>query len=205
MMRLNQVVTKLILGLAGLALTLPVVGATIPRPAPEYTYQTGPNTTGNFSQYKGKLLVVEFLLTGCSHCQKISRELQALQTEFGPKGLQVVGVAIDDQYGNRVGPFKQEQGVTFPVGFIRNKDSAYGFLEYSVMKAMLMPQLVIIDRSGVIQRQISGEEPILGENSAVQLRAIIEKMLGPAAASKTAPKTTSAKPATATSPKKASL
>ena len=48
------------------------------------------------ADWRGKVLVLNFWATWCSPCREEMPEFDALQKELGGKGLQFVGVAIDD-------------------------------------------------------------------------------------------------------------
>lgn len=47
-------------------------------------------------EWRGKVLVLNFWATWCPPCREEMPEFDALQKELGDKGLQFVGVAIDD-------------------------------------------------------------------------------------------------------------
>src|SRR5438270_13418944 len=72
------------------------VSAEIPRQSPDYTIMLPGGKQTTVSGYKGKVIALEFLLTTCSHCQETSRILTKLAKEYGPKGFQPLGVAIND-------------------------------------------------------------------------------------------------------------
>ena len=90
---------------------LAVSGAVIPRPAPELSVNT-PSGPFRLSQLKGKVTVVEIMSTTCPHCQNSSKILSKLNTEYGPKGFSVLGMAIND--GANAAQFTKEFGVNFP-------------------------------------------------------------------------------------------
>ena len=57
-----------------------------------------PDTSGReqpLKQWKGKLLVVNFWATWCEPCREEMPRFVKLQDEYGDKGLQFVGIAID--------------------------------------------------------------------------------------------------------------
>ena len=45
---------------------------------------------------KGKVVLLDFWATWCAPCRKSMPELQALHAKYGPRGLVVVGVSIDE-------------------------------------------------------------------------------------------------------------
>jgi thiol-disulfide isomerase/thioredoxin len=64
-------------------------------------------------QWKGKVLVVNFWATWCVPCRKEIPEFVRAQASLGPRGLQVVGVAIDDV--DKVRPYVSEAKINYPV------------------------------------------------------------------------------------------
>src|SRR5271154_3951414 len=68
----------------------------VPRPAKEFVCSDQNGKRIALSSYKGKVVVVQFLSTSCSHCQAMSQMLTRLQAEFGPKGFQAIGVAFNE-------------------------------------------------------------------------------------------------------------
>ena len=54
----------------------------------------GKDTT--LAAYKGKVVLIDFWASWCAPCIIEIPHLNALQKQFGPKGFQVVGIAMDD-------------------------------------------------------------------------------------------------------------
>src|SRR5580704_9880939 len=75
---------------------IPVDAASLPRKAAELQIQMNGAKPIELSQYRGKPVVLAFVLTTCSHCQFTTGLLVKLQTEFVSKGLQVIECAIND-------------------------------------------------------------------------------------------------------------
>jgi len=167
--------------------------AEIPRPAPDLTINLSPNRQIKLSQYRGKTVVLAFILTYCTHCQAVTRGLIKDQEELGPKGLQVVACAIEDMAATAVPDFNRQFAPNFPVGYT-SSTVAWNFLEHSPVMGFFMPAVVFIDRNGVIRAQYEGKDDLLKE--ATQQAAVREKILevmnGPAPA---APKAGPAKKA----------
>ena len=117
-------------------------------------------------------------MTTCPQCQDSSRILSKIQTEYAAKGVQVLGVAIDDGAGLKLPDYVRQYATTFPVGVLPHQ-VATGFLQASVMEPLMMPQVVIIDRQGMIREQYSGNDP-WHRNADKNLRAAIAKYAGEA-------------------------
>ena len=154
---------------------VPAFSASLPRPAPELIIDMPDGSQLNLNKYKGKVIAVEFLLTGCSHCQDASRTLAKLTKEYGPKGFQPVGGAINDDAAQQLAAFIKNQEVNYPIGLIK-RDKAMAFLQHSVMMTMSMPQLVFVDRKGIIRAQYGGTSPFFNDEEK-NMREQIESLL----------------------------
>lgn len=161
----------------------------VPRPSPEFAANLPGGGQFLLSQYRGKVVAVEFLLTTCPHCQECARHLETLQREFGPRGFQALGVAVNEPALQLVPGFVKSQGLTFPVGAAPALESMYQYLELSMMSRPLMPQVAFLDRKGTIVAQYAGNDPFMASDQLEKnLRAQVEGMLKAAPAGKPAAK-----------------
>jgi peroxiredoxin len=179
---------------AALLLTLlPGVRAQqLPRKAPDYAINLVDGKTLPLSQYQGHPVVMAFILTYCSHCQKTIGLLTADQKEFGPRGLQVLASAIESNAQAAVPAFLRNFQPPFPVGY-NTGDSALAFMQHPVVKVPMMPLVAFIDRGGNIRAQYEGDDPFFGDQIEQNLRRQIEALLkagGPAKKSTAAPQKT---------------
>ena len=177
---------------------IPAFTADIPRPAPELVIKQANNQPDLLlSRFRGKVVALEFILTTCGHCQKASQVMNKVYRDFGARGLQPLSVAINDMANMFVAEFAKQYGLNFPVGYV-HRDSASEFLQHSRMKSMMMPQLVIIDRKGVIRAQYPGDDKFFTGNDEQNLREALEPLLkeGMAPAKKTTTSSTTPKKST---------
>ena len=106
-----------------------------------------PDTQGHeqaFAQWKGKVIVVNFWATWCVPCREEMPQFVKAQRELGGRGVQFVGIAIDQP--DKIDAFAKELNLNYPalVG-------GYGAIELS--KTMgnrlgALPFTVIVDRAG---------------------------------------------------------
>lgn len=150
---------------------------TLPRPASEFTIHLPGGKQVLLSQYKGKTVALIFILTYCPHCQKIVSFLAQDQQEYGSRGFQVLASAIEDGAAAAVPGFVKKFNPPFPVGS-NARPPVLDFLQHPVAERLLMPQLVFIDRKGLIRAEYTGDAPFLDEAQADKnLRAKIEELL----------------------------
>ncbi len=155
---------------------------TIPRPAiAGYTVSLDRGRQFTVGEYKGKVIAFALILTTCSHCQETSQLLSKLNSELGPRGFQPLAAAINEN--PEVPRFIHDFHINFPVGTV-TRETVYSFLEHSVMRpALNMPQLVFIDRAGMVRAQYSGEDSFF-ENQNKNIRDMVLKLLAEPAAKK---------------------
>jgi len=150
------------------------VAAELPRQAPELAINLAPNKAIKLSEYRGKTVVLAFILTYCAHCHAVVRGLIKDQAELGPKGLQVVACAIEDMAATAVPGFVRQFAPGFPVGYAPNTE-ALRFLQHPLHLGFYMPALVFIDKTGVIRAQYEGRDDMLKETT--QEKTVREKIL----------------------------
>jgi len=140
-----------------LGLSLLAVEPSGARPAPELTFTLPGKGPTQLSQYRGKVVALAFMFTTCPHCQAKSKELTKLQEEFGPRGLQVLGIATNPNADLLVENFVKDYKVGFPVGYMAS-DHLITFMNFSPTDRWVVPQLALIDRKGNIRYQTTATE-----------------------------------------------
>jgi len=156
--------------------------APVPRPSKEFTVATPQGQQILFSSLKGKVVVVQFLFTWCPHCQAFSKILTVLNNEYGPRGFQALGVAFDDDVTKDKVVTYTQQFAGFPVG-VSSRATVFSYLGLSELERIGVPQIVIIDRKGVIREQSKAEGGgPLGD--AAHLKPLIESLLAESAPGK---------------------
>lgn len=152
-----------------------MVAATVPRPAPEFAVLIPKGNQILLSQYRGKVVLIEFLFTTCPHCQTASQIMSRLQTEYGPQGFQAVGVAFNDMAHMLVPDFVRDYKVNYPVGY-SPREPIQNFLQAPENEALHVPQLVFIDRKGVIRQQSLARGDTVTHTEA-NMRKMIQQLL----------------------------
>jgi len=161
-------------------------GSQVPRSAPELQIQVPSGKPISLSQYKGKPVLLAFILTTCSHCQHTTGFLVKLQNEFGAKGLQVIECAVNTNADSLIPDFVKTYKTNFPVGYNFDTDYILGpFFQHSGDRGPTMPMLVFIDRKGMIRAEYEGADDFVSSpNQEQNIRAEIQKLLARPAASR---------------------
>jgi len=164
------------------------IGATIPRPSPDFAVYLNDGTQIHLNQYQGKVVVMAFILTTCPHCQFTCGVLTKLQKEYGPAGLQVIASAIEDMSKLNLPDFIRNFQPAYPVGY-NLREGVQDYLQHPVIYRLLMPQVAIIDRKGTIRAQYAGDDKFFEKaDQEKNFRAVLEPLLkegtGPTSARK---------------------
>ncbi len=147
------------------------------RKAPNVTITTPAGKTDSVAAHRGEVVLIQFLLTDCTHCQATARTFSKLQKEF-PKKFHVMGVAFNESavaQPSLIAHFIESNGVVFPVGSA-DRDTVLKHLNLSVMSRLSVPQIMLIGKDGAIRAQSNplGTPELQDEAS---MRARIQKLL----------------------------
>ncbi|MDN5849490.1 MAG: TlpA family protein disulfide reductase [Nitrococcus sp.] len=119
----------------------------------------------SISEWDGKVVVLNFWASWCEPCRREIPLLIDLQRQYGERGLQVVGVAIDSRAAIR--DFAKRVGINYPVLYgiepAMNVAASYGDEQGT------LPYTVVLDRDGRMRQIFRKEikrpaiEPVLRE------------------------------------------
>jgi thiol-disulfide isomerase/thioredoxin len=87
-----------------------------PKPKPAqftFTLKDANNRSVKLSDFKGKVIVLNFWATWCIPCRAEIPALVDLQSKYGTKGLQVIGVSVDDPI-EKMKPFVGQYKINYP-------------------------------------------------------------------------------------------
>jgi len=118
--------------------------------APDFTLESLEGKSVRLSDLRGKAVLLNFWATWCVPCKIEMPWLVELQGEYGPQGLQIVGVAMDDSSKEDIAKFVKDMGVNYPV--LLGKEAvgdAYGGVPG-------LPESFFISRDGRIVDKIIG-------------------------------------------------
>jgi thiol-disulfide isomerase/thioredoxin len=185
---------KLLISLLALSVPVaaPLAAQQVPRKAGEWTIQVPGGKPVSLAAYKGKPVLLAFILTTCPHCQHAVELLSKLQPEYAPRGLQILASAIDLNGITAVPLFVKLMHPPFPVGF-DDSNATLDFAGFSPVRLPRMPIILFIDRHGMVREQHDGADVVyFGDQEEQNLRKSINDLLGPAkpAAGKAASKNT---------------
>lgn len=120
------------------------------RLAPDFTLTESSGKPIRLSDYRGKVVLLNFWATWCPPCKAEIPWFVEFQQTYGERNLVVLGVSLDEDGWASVRPFLDRQRVTYPVVIGNEEVSAlYGGIES-------LPTTLIIDQSGRIAATHTG-------------------------------------------------
>jgi len=104
----------------------------------------------SLSDYKGKIVFLNFWATWCPPCRKEMPSMESLQNKFGTEDFVILAVATDRKGADLVRPFVEEKKLSFKVLIDDKSDvaDAYGVIA--------LPTTYIIGRDGIIIELVRG-------------------------------------------------
>ena len=120
------------------------------QPAPDFELASLDGKNLKLSDFHGKAVLLNFWATWCEPCKVEMPWFVDLQKKYGPQGLQVLGVAMDDSSPKDIADFAQKMGVNYPI--VIGKEAVgneYGGVPY-------LPSTFYINREGKVIDRVFG-------------------------------------------------
>jgi cytochrome c biogenesis protein CcmG, thiol:disulfide interchange protein DsbE len=127
-----------------------------------------PNAEKALASYRGQVVLLNIWATWCGPCRVEMPSIEALHRDFGPKGLRVVAVSVDDAgHERRITDFAKEYGLTFELWH----DAAGGVQKR--YQTTGVPETFLIGRDGTIRKKEIGA----ANWNSPSRRAVVEALL----------------------------
>jgi len=131
-----------------------------------------PDLEGNMrdlSEWDGQARLVNFWATWCAPCRREIPLLKKTQEEYGEKGLQVIGVAVD--YQEDVVAYAETARFNYPI--LIGQEDAMAAAETSGMDFVGLPVTMLVSADGDLIKMHMGE---LLESHIEQIVDVVERM-----------------------------
>ncbi len=99
---------------------------------------------------KGKVVIIDFWATWCPPCREAIPDLIDLKKQYGPRGLEVVGISLDENAERILPRFVHDFGINYPV-VIGSEEIAAAF-----GGILGLPTTFIVDREGMVRSRFMG-------------------------------------------------
>ena len=133
----------------------------------------------DLKQYRGKAVVVIMISTTCMHCITAVQSLTAMQTQYGAQGLQVVGLAGDNNASDAVPAFVEQYHPNYPFGYLQKDD----FLKLAGLPSdgrPFVPVVLFVDPKGMVRNRMFGNDTEM-KNTQVALARGVKDLLAQSA------------------------
>lgn len=155
----------------------PAVGPKLPRKADNIAIQIAPEKYIWLSEHSGQTCVLAFILTTCVHCQFTTGVLNHIAKDYTGKDVWFAASAVEPMSSLNIPDFKIKFTPAFPVGY--NEQSYVAkFLGLPPNDPVFFPQVVFIDRNGIIRAQFNGgDKPMEKDIQEKTLRETLDKTI----------------------------
>jgi thiol-disulfide isomerase/thioredoxin len=119
-------------------------------PAPQVVLKDIAGRTLRLSNYKGKVVLLNFWATWCSPCRAEMPDLVKWQREYRKRGLQVIGITYPPEELAEVRKFVRSIKVNYPIALGGKQTKAL------FDKGENLPITVVIDKKGMILEVVQG-------------------------------------------------
>ena len=119
------------------------------RTMPELVMRQLDGGTWRMAEHRGQVVLVNYWASWCGPCWEETPGLIRLSQEMGPKGLAVVGVAIDEGGAGKVRKFVDEFRVPYPVAMPERMSQ----VEYGLEG---VPTTILVDKQGRVAKAYVG-------------------------------------------------
>ena len=134
--------------------------------APDFTLLNLENKTVSLSDFKDKVVMINFFATYCPPCRMEIPDFVKLQDKYEKEGFTVIGITVDDNPTVLLPPFIQRLGINYPV----LQATSRVLQDYRNVYAL--PRTFILDRKHHIIRDYTGMV------SEEEIEPVIKKALG---------------------------
>lgn len=144
------------------------INALVGHEAPGFSLQNLDGKIVNLSEFKGKVVILDFWATWCGPCRMEIPAFIQLQKKYGKRGFTFVGVSLDRKGPAVVREYVKKTGMNYPQ-LMGSNDVIENYGNFNGI-----PTTFIIDRKGVIRNVFQGYHPeevfereiqkLLGEN-----------------------------------------
>jgi cytochrome c biogenesis protein CcmG/thiol:disulfide interchange protein DsbE len=152
-MKYRALIALLVLGAAFAAAGCREGGKLVGQSAPDFSLKDLDGSIVRLSNYRGKVVIVNFWATWCPPCREEIPDFVDLFTVYSGRGLVILGIGLDREGEKALKPFAEKNRIAYPL-LVGNAEiaRAWGGID-------AIPATFIIDRQGIVRKQYVGFRP----------------------------------------------
>jgi peroxiredoxin len=154
-------------GESGKGLSSPEVGVDVGQIAPDFKIKNLKGGLTALSEYRGKVVMINFWATWCGPCLAEMPSMEAMYQRYPRKDFEILAVSIDTIGEPPVRLFVENLNLSFPV-LMDNQ-----FTVNDHFQVRVVPTSILIDRKGVVSQRVLGAKDWAGPDS----RAVVDKLI----------------------------
>ncbi|MCX6349869.1 MAG: TlpA disulfide reductase family protein [Candidatus Aureabacteria bacterium] len=152
-MKYHALIALLVLGAAFAAAGCREGGKQVGQPAPDFSLKDLDGASVRLSNYRGKVVIVNFWATWCPPCREEIPDFVDLFTAYSGRGLVILGIGLDREGEKALKPFAEKYRIAYPL-LVGNAETARAWGGVDAI-----PATFIIDRQGIVRKQYVGSQP----------------------------------------------
>ena len=118
--------------------------------AANFSLKSADGTSFELNKYKGKVVVVNFWATWCGPCRKEIPDFIEAYKKYKSKGLEIIGISLDQDGWTRVTPYVKQSNINYPV-VLGDEQVVQNYGGFNAI-----PTTFIVDKNGIIVDQHTG-------------------------------------------------
>ncbi len=118
--------------------------------APDFTLENMQGEKVNLSQYRGKVVIVNFWATWCPPCRTEMPSMEVLHETFKDDGLVLLAINVEQSGAKVVSEFLKESPYSFPILLDEQNQTQNSYTVFQY------PSSFIVDREGIVVKKLVG-------------------------------------------------
>jgi cytochrome c biogenesis protein CcmG/thiol:disulfide interchange protein DsbE len=133
--------------------------------APDFRFKDQSGQQFSLSDFRGKVVLVNFWATWCSPCREEIPSLESLLRQMAPNNLKMLALSVDDSWAP-INEFMRESGVALPVyaDFDRQISTRYGTFKF--------PETYVVNKKGKVVLKVIGSTEWAAPDMVAYLRKL---------------------------------
>ncbi len=171
---MKNLISVLALAASLMAAAPPARPPQVPRPVGKMVFNS---TKGPISmeKYRGKVTVVMFFSSACSHCGDTAQILEKVLVER-KYDFAVIGVTVEDPAMPALGEFAKRNKLSFPMGWV-GKDEFFRYTDISPDVRPFIPVLLFIDKDFQVNRQYSHDHKFFTTGEQINATGVVDMLV----------------------------